>query len=63
MTIYVVTYWDYDSKEPVVTVFDNKVAAESFLEYAQERHDGACVDECPVYSEFLQDMYCISGGF
>lgn len=55
MTVYVVTYWDYDFEEPVVTVFNNKVAAESFMEYAKEKYNGACLDTVPVYSSFHKE--------
>lgn len=59
MTVYVVTYWDYDFEEPVVTAFNNKVAAESFREYAKEKYNGACLDTVPVYSNFSQGMQSV----
>lgn len=48
--IYVVTYWDDD--EPVVTLFDNREAANKCYQYLKNYHTGCCVDECEVYSLF-----------
>lgn len=51
--IYIVTYWD-DNKEPVVTAFDNKEAAESYYNYSINKHKGCCLDETKIYSSFIE---------
>lgn len=52
MTIYIVTYWD-KGKEPVVTVFDNRDAAESCYRAFRDSYDGCCIDESTLYHSFL----------
>lgn len=51
MPIYIVTYWD-EGKEPVVTAFDNKDAAEYCYRAFRDCHDGCCMDETTVYHSF-----------
>lgn len=50
-TVFAVTYWD-NGVEPVVTVFDNRENAEKCCSFFKGKHDGCCVDEVPIYSNF-----------
>lgn len=52
-SVWVVTYWDGE-EEPIVTVFNNEFSANKYLDYIQneKKHDGYCIDECPVYQLF-----------
>lgn len=49
--VYVVTYWD-NGLEPVVTVFNNQENAEKCYLFFKEKHDGCCMDEVLIYSNF-----------
>lgn len=51
-TVYVVTLWN-NGEEPVVTVFSDEDAARAYMAFCKNNYDGACVDECPVYSKFI----------
>lgn len=46
--IWVVTYWD-KGEEPVVTVFNNRKAAENCYKAFKDSHDGCCIDETMLY--------------
>jgi len=50
--VWIVTYWDFD-QEPVVTPFNNRENTEKCWAYFKEIHDGCCLDECEVFSNFL----------
>ena len=50
-TVWVVTYCD-SGEEPVVTVFDNYLAANSCYKFLKNYHDIVCIDECYVASNF-----------
>ncbi len=50
--VWVITYWE-DGNEPVVTVFNNKYAADRFYQYHDGRHSGGiCADKCEIYDTF-----------
>lgn len=49
--VWVVTYWD-KGKEPIVTVFDNRKAAEYCYMAFKDSHDGCCIDETMLYHSF-----------
>ena len=46
-----VIYWD-KGEEPVVTLFDNEEAANNCYKYFKLHHDGCCIDECSIFSNF-----------
>jgi hypothetical protein len=49
--MYVVTYWNDNTTEPIVTVFDNQDNANKMYdEYI--KNFNCCVDRCEVYSTF-----------
>ena len=50
--IWIVTYWDKD-EEPTVTAFDNYDSAHDCYLTFKEIHDGACLDETPIYHQFI----------
>ena len=52
-SIWIVTYWDFGS-EPVVTAFNNEEAAIECRDYFKRCYDECCLDECPIYSHFLE---------
>ena len=52
--IWVVTYWDSET-DPVVTVFDNKEAAQACCDYFSKWYS-CCMDECAIYSNFTQSQ-------
>lgn len=50
-TVWVVTYCD-SGTEPVVTVFDNYLAANSCYKFFKDCHSTVCIDECYIASNF-----------
>ena len=52
--VWIVSYWDYFSKEPVVTVFDNEEAANKCYKYFKTGNELCWLDKCPIYSHFLE---------
>lgn len=50
--IYIVTYYDKDAREPVVTAFDNRDAAERCYEAFKVNYDVVSIDRAPVYKSF-----------
>lgn len=50
--VYIVTYYDKGVREPVVTAFDNKDAAELCYETFCKEHDIISLDRAPVYKSF-----------
>lgn len=50
--IYIVTYFDKSEREPVVTAFDNRDAAERCYEAFKDKHDIVSIDRAPVYKSF-----------
>ena len=50
--VYIVTYYDKDAREPVVTAFDNRDAAEACYETFKQEHDITAIDHVKVYKEF-----------
>ncbi len=51
MNVYVITCWDNEN-EPIVTVFDNSVAAQTCYDNFLGKYKNVCIDDCPVYSRF-----------
>ena len=51
MKIWIVTYWD-EGDEPIVTAFDNKIAADYCYRAFRDCHDGCCIDETHLYHSF-----------
>lgn len=51
-TVWVVTYVDY-AEDPVVTVFRTKEPAQKCYEMFLGLHDVVCIDEVPLYSNFI----------
>lgn len=51
-TVYVVTYQDRDSDEPVVTIFDNEASANDCARYMKTYHNRCYTEPVPVYSKF-----------
>jgi hypothetical protein len=51
MDIYIVTYWD-NGQEPIITVFNDKEAADNCYDYFKDKHDHICIDKSQVYSTF-----------
>ena len=49
--VWVVTHCDGDT-EPVVTVFDNYLAANSCYKFFKKYYDIVCIDECYIASNF-----------
>ena len=50
---FAVIYYDYDRKEPVITVFNNREAAIKCYEYfCEQKYKYVCVEDCPVYTNF-----------
>ena len=49
--VWVVTHCD-SGAEPVVTVFDNYLAANSCYKFFKNYHDTVCIDECYIVSNF-----------
>lgn len=52
--IWIVTYWDFDSSEPVVTAFNNEETANKCYKYFKNCHSFCYLDKCPIYSRFLE---------
>lgn len=50
--IWVVSYYDM-GEDPVVTVFENKLAALRCYEYFLGEHDRVNIDEAPIYQSFI----------
>lgn len=56
--LWVVTYVDEVAatfEDPVVTVFDNKVAAYACYSAFLGIHDRVCIDHVPVYGRFTSE--------
>jgi len=51
---YVVTYQDGD-EEPVLSVFNNEVAAIAYRDEEGKNHDRIWLDEVPIFSKTLVD--------
>lgn len=58
-TVYIVTLYYDDKREPIVTVFSNEEAAKKMYEYHKGHlkegvlaPDHVCMDEAPLYGEF-----------
>lgn len=49
--VWVVTYYDIGD-DPVVTVFNNKLAAIKCYKYFLGEHDKVNIDKTPVYKSF-----------
>lgn len=49
--VYVVSILENES-ETIVTVFDNREAAENYLEYAKEKYETVIFDKAPLYKHF-----------
>lgn len=53
--VWVVTEWfPGNSREPIVSTFDNAKAAEKYARYikASRQPSHCCIDEAPVFSDF-----------
>ena len=50
--VYIVTYYDKGAREPVVTAFDNRDAAERCYEDFKDKHGVVSIDRAPVYKSF-----------
>lgn len=50
--MYIVSYFDKEVNEPVVTAFDNRDAAEACYETFKQEHDITAIDHVKVYKEF-----------
>ena len=50
--VYVVTYQDGD-EEPVLSVFNNEVAAIAYRDEEGKNHDRIWLDEAPIFSKTL----------
>lgn len=50
--MYIVTYYDKGAREPVVTAFDNRDAAERCYEDFKDKHDVISIDCAPVFKSF-----------
>ncbi len=51
--IWVITYLD-ENNEPVVTVFDNPLAADACYKYFYKKYrNNAWIDKCEVYGSFM----------
>ena len=51
-SIWIVTYYDMGD-DPVVTAFDNKLAAIKCYEFFLGEHDKVNIDEVPIYKSFI----------
>lgn len=60
--VYVVSYQDDLEDEPVVTVFDNKLAAIKCFKTFSKIHDKVVIDEVPLYSKFISDTKLTNEG-
>lgn len=50
--VWVVTeYFINTSTEPIVSVFNNEDAAQSYIEKLQSWGKTACIDKCPIYTK------------
>ena len=52
--VYVVTYQDGD-EEPVLSVFNNEVAAIAYRDEEGKNHDRIWLDKAPIFSKTLVD--------
>lgn len=50
--VYVVGYQNA-TEEPVITVFDNREAADKWFVICANSRDRAWLDECPIYTQLL----------
>lgn len=50
--MYIVSYFDKEVNEPVVTAFNNRDAAEACYETFKQEHDITAIDHVKVYKEF-----------
>ena len=50
--MYIVSYFDKEVDEPVVTAFNNRDAAEACYETFKQEHDITAIDHVKVYKEF-----------
>ena len=53
--VYVVTYYDKNETEPVVTAFSNADAAEQCYRAFKDLHDVVSIDRAPIYKSFTVD--------
>ena len=53
-SIWVVTYWDDDDRDPTITCFGNYEAAEKCYSYFKNKHKFCCIDNCELYNVFYQ---------
>ena len=54
MKIFIVTVWN-ENEEPVVTVFDNLQAAESYSTFAKSTYQYGILDESYLITSFTND--------
>ena len=48
-----VVSWCDEGEVPTVTVFNNKTAADRCLMYNIDKYDHICLDECPIYGNYI----------
>lgn len=51
--VYVVTAWNKNGYEPIVSVFDNENAAEACQNHMRTKYDDAVIDKTPIFKTFI----------